>query len=140
MHLLHHQVQDKPVEKIQPGVNNLSEAQDEHIAQGLESMVAHSETNHDVSHGIHMHGKNVFEVPWIHKMIPGIEKLASNYHIGNFVVVRESGERIFESMPIYARCVLFKPFIAATRMIIYRIGMHLVQFKLPFGYSSDLRP
>ncbi|KAF8826105.1 hypothetical protein HHX47_DHR6000719 [Lentinula edodes] len=103
MHLLHHQVQDKPVEKIQPGVNNLSEAQDEHIAQGLESMVAHSETNHDVSHGIHMHGKNVFEVPWIHKMIPGIEKLASNYHIGNFVVVRESGERIFESMPIYAR-------------------------------------
>ncbi|GAW01512.1 hypothetical protein LENED_003112 [Lentinula edodes] len=129
MHLLHHQVQDKPVEKIQPGVNNLSEAQDEHIAQGLESMVAHSETNHDVSHGIHMHGKNVFEVPWIHKMIPGIEKLASNYHIGNFVVVRESGERIFESMPIYARIGMHLLFYGSARETVlhYRSVAHLLQ-------------
>ena len=25
------------------------------------------------------------------------------YHVGNFVIVRETGEKIFESMPIYAR-------------------------------------
>ncbi|KAJ4470099.1 phosphatidylserine decarboxylase-domain-containing protein [Lentinula aciculospora] len=129
MHLLHHQVQDKPVEKFQPEVNNLSEAQDEHIAKGLESMVAHSETNHDVSHGIHMHGKNVFEVPWIHKMIPGIEKLAANYHIGNFVVVRESGERIFESMPIYARIGMHLLFYGSAREAILHYGSveHLLQ-------------
>ncbi|KAJ3995608.1 phosphatidylserine decarboxylase-domain-containing protein [Lentinula boryana] len=129
MHLLHHQVQDKPVEKIQPQTNNLSEAQDEHIAKGLESMVAHSETNHDVSHGIHMHGKNVLEVPWIHKMIPGIEKLAANYHIGNFVVVRGSGEKIFESMPIYARIGMHLLFYGSARETVlnYRSVEHLLQ-------------
>ncbi|KAJ3801733.1 phosphatidylserine decarboxylase-domain-containing protein [Lentinula aff. detonsa] len=129
MHLLHHQVQDKPVEKIQPQTNSLSEAQDEHIAQGLESMVAQSETNHDVSHGIHMHGKNVLEVPWIHKMIPGIEKLAANYHIGNFVVVRESGEKIFESMPIYARIGMHLLFYGSARETVlnYRSVEHLLQ-------------
>ncbi|KIK50764.1 hypothetical protein GYMLUDRAFT_182269 [Collybiopsis luxurians FD-317 M1] len=56
-----------------------------------------------------MHGKHIFGIPWIHNMIPGIENLAAQYHIGNFVVIRETGERIFESMPIYAR-----------------IGMHLL--------------
>ncbi|KAJ3986296.1 phosphatidylserine decarboxylase-domain-containing protein [Lentinula detonsa] len=129
MHLLHHQVQDKPVEEIQPQTNNLSEAQDEHIAKGLESMVAQSETNHDVSHGIHMHGKNVLEVPWIHKMIPGIEKLAANYHIGNFVVVRESGEKIFESMPIYARIGMHLLFYGSARETVlnYRSVEHLLQ-------------
>ncbi|KAJ3745744.1 phosphatidylserine decarboxylase-domain-containing protein [Lentinula detonsa] len=129
MHVLHHQVQDKPVEKIQPQTNNLSEAQDEHIAKGLESMVAQSETNHDVSHGIHMHGKNVLEVPWIHKMIPGIEKLAANYHIGNFVVVRESGEKIFESMPIYARIGMHLLFYGSARETVlnYRSVEHLLQ-------------
>ncbi|KAJ3730022.1 phosphatidylserine decarboxylase-domain-containing protein [Lentinula guzmanii] len=129
MHLLHHQVQDKPVEKIQPQTNNLSEAQDEHIAKGLESMVAQSETNHDVSHGIHMHGKTVLEVPWIHKMIPGIEKLAANYHIGNFVVVRESGEKIFESMPIYARIGMHLLFYGSARETVlnYKSVEHLLQ-------------
>ena len=104
MHFFQHEVSDKAIETYQPQVHNhLSNAGDESIAKGLESMVAHSDTNHDVSHGIHMHGKHIFGIPWIQKMIPGIENLAAEYHIGNYVVIRESGERIFESMPIYAR-------------------------------------
>src|ERR1700761_9228704 len=71
MHFLHHEVNDKPVETMQTGVNNLSDANDENMAQGLESLVSHSESNQDVSHGIHMHGKNIFQIPWIHKLIPG---------------------------------------------------------------------
>ncbi|KAJ3777685.1 phosphatidylserine decarboxylase-domain-containing protein [Lentinula raphanica] len=129
MHLLHHQVQDKPIENSQSAADNLSEAQDDNVAKGLESMVAHSETSHDVSHGIHMHGKTVFEVPWIQKMIPGIEKLAANYHIGNFVVVRKSGERIFESMPIYARIGMHLLFYGSARETIlnYKSVGHLLQ-------------
>ena len=38
--------------------------------------------------------------------VPGLEKLASDYHVGNFVSMR-TGERFFESMPIYPRCVTF---------------------------------
>jgi phosphatidylserine decarboxylase len=38
--------------------------------------------------------------PWLGKYIPGLETLAAEYHVGNFVVIRETGEQIFESMPI----------------------------------------
>lgn len=46
---------------------------------------------------------------WITKLIPGIEKLAAEYHIGNFVALRGKNEDFFESMPLYTR-----------------IGMHLL--------------
>jgi phosphatidylserine decarboxylase len=129
MHFFHHQVNDKPVEKLDSSVNNLSDAQTDHVAKGLESMVAHSETNHDVSHGIHMHGKNILEVGWITEMIPGIEKLATSYHIGNFVLVRETQERIFESMPIYARIGMHLLFYgnAQEKVLQYRSVEHLLQ-------------
>lgn len=45
----------------------------------------------------------LLELPLVHKLIPGIEKLASEYHVGNFVIDRTNGERFFESMPIYTR-------------------------------------
>lgn len=92
---------EKPLENMD--TNNLSEATNANMAEGLETMVSRSESHNDVSHGIHMHGHNLLEVPWIHKMIPGVEKLASAYHIGNFVIDRRNGEKFFESMPIYAR-------------------------------------
>ncbi|KAI4527552.1 hypothetical protein K525DRAFT_231850 [Schizophyllum commune Loenen D] len=41
--------------------------------------------------------------------IPWLERLAAKYHVGNYVIVRETGERVFEYMPLYAR-----------------IGMHLL--------------
>lgn len=98
------QLSNKPVESaLSPTA--LPDANQDDAAHGLEALVEHSATENDVGHGIHMHGKNIFEIPWIHRMIPGIEKLATEYHIGNFVVERETGERIFESMPIYARFV-----------------------------------
>ncbi|KIY45019.1 hypothetical protein FISHEDRAFT_67255 [Fistulina hepatica ATCC 64428] len=42
-------------------------------------------------------------------MVPGLEKLAAAYHVGNFVMVREKRQLVFEFMPLYAR-----------------IGMHLL--------------
>ncbi|KAJ7155452.1 phosphatidylserine decarboxylase-domain-containing protein [Mycena crocata] len=105
---------DKPLETIKPahvdgGSNNLPGLSDEKLAEGLVKLVDHSQKHTDVSQGIHASSHTIFAIHWIHKLIPGIEELAAQYHIGNFVAIRGSNERIFEAMPIYAR-----------------IGMHLL--------------
>ncbi|KAF7309803.1 hypothetical protein MIND_00352200 [Mycena indigotica] len=97
---------DKPLEKVHP--DNLPHIGHEEAANGLVALVDHSE-KHDVSQGIHASSHTIFSIPWIHKLIPGIEKLAAAYHIGNFVAIRGSKNQIFEAMPLYAR-----------------IGMHLL--------------
>ncbi|KAJ6607469.1 phosphatidylserine decarboxylase-domain-containing protein [Mycena sp. CBHHK59/15] len=98
---------DKPLETIHP--DNLPDVTSDQMAQGLVSLVDHSQKHPDVSQGIHASSHTIFNIPWIHRLIPGIEKLAAEYHIGNFVAIRGSKEQIFEAMPIYAR-----------------IGMHLL--------------
>lgn len=42
-------------------------------------------------------------LPWLHKLIPGLEKLAAKYNMGNYVKMRGSDEKFFEPMPLYAR-------------------------------------
>ncbi|KWU43859.1 hypothetical protein RHOSPDRAFT_34660 [Rhodotorula sp. JG-1b] len=43
--------------------------------------------------------------PWLQRLIPGIEKLAAGYHLGNYVLTRtDPPEKVWESMPIYVRC------------------------------------
>ncbi|KAJ6581452.1 phosphatidylserine decarboxylase-domain-containing protein [Mycena capillaripes] len=116
---------EKPLEHIHSQTNNLPGLSNEQAAQGLVALVDHSQKHTDVSQGIHASSHTIFSVPWIHRLIPGIEKsvlpvlsstfcsthprLAASYHIGNFVAIRGSKEQIFEAMPIYAR-----------------IGMHLL--------------
>ncbi|KAG6827662.1 hypothetical protein H0H92_010858 [Tricholoma furcatifolium] len=102
----------KPIEQIDPA--NLPDASPDHAASALTALVDHSSENANVGHGIHAPMHALLNVPWIHKMIPGIEKVAAEYHVGNYVIVRATGETIFESMPIYAR-----------------VGMHL----LFYGYG-----
>ncbi|KAF7308526.1 hypothetical protein HMN09_00701700 [Mycena chlorophos] len=97
---------DKPLEKVHP--DNLPGLSDEQAANGLAALVEHSSQNKP-GHGIHASSHTIFNIPWIHKLIPGIEKLASAYHVGNFVVIRGTKQQIFEAMPLYAR-----------------IGMHLL--------------
>lgn len=94
---------DKPVEVIHP--DNLPDAGEDHMASALTALVDHSARHTDVSQGIHAPMRSVMKIPWIHSLIPGIEKLAVAYHIGNFVVVRGTNEPFFESMPLYARLV-----------------------------------
>ncbi|KAJ7876782.1 phosphatidylserine decarboxylase-domain-containing protein [Mycena leptocephala] len=100
---------EKPLEHIRPQSNNLPHLTNEQAAQGLVSLVDHSQRHTDVSQGIHASSHTIFSIPWIHSLIPGIEKLAAEFHIGNYVAIRGSKEQIFEAMPIYAR-----------------IGMHLL--------------
>lgn len=92
----------KPVEAINS--SSLPEATVDDAAKGLESMVEHSATEQHVGQGLHMHTESIIDIPhWLRQLIPGIDRLAAEYHLGNFVVVRETGEKVFESMPIYAR-------------------------------------
>lgn len=102
-HISAHVADTKPVETVHP--DNLPAAsQDPGLAAtALEKLVAHSEDHGDVKHGIHAPMHMLHNIPLVHKLVPGIEQLASQYHVGNFVIVRSTGERIFESMPIYPR-------------------------------------
>jgi phosphatidylserine decarboxylase len=92
---------DKPIEVIHP--DNLPDATQGEMGKALEALVDYSESHSNVAQGIHARMHLVPHIPWLHPLIKGIEKVATNYHVGNYVVVRETGEKIFESMPIYAR-------------------------------------
>lgn len=92
---------DKPVENIHP--DNLPDATKEDFANALVHVVEQSDTNDDVSHHLHSPFRDVVKMRWITKLIPGIEKLAAEYHIGNFVALRGKNEDFFESMPLYTR-------------------------------------
>lgn len=101
----------KPIETIHP--SNLPNVKDPAlVAEALNHLVDQStEHNHNVHHTIHAPMHNLRELPdsvkeKLKEYVPGLEKLASDYHVGNFVSMR-TGERFFESMPIYPRCVTF---------------------------------
>ncbi|KZT64876.1 hypothetical protein DAEQUDRAFT_677771 [Daedalea quercina L-15889] len=65
------------------------------------------------------------QLPLVHKLIPGLEKLATEYHVGNYVYNRETGQRFWESMPIYPS----------------RLGMHLLFYgkeQRKFMHNKDV--
>lgn len=86
---------DKPVELIK--ADSLSPAEQKHFGKALEAVVDQS----NLAHGIHAH--SLIHMPFLKKLIPGLEDLASKYHFGNYVAMRGTDEKFFESMPIYAR-------------------------------------
>ncbi|CAL1711900.1 unnamed protein product [Somion occarium] len=105
------QVENKPIEKIHPS-NFPKESQDPEItAQALDTLVEQSAKHDDVQHNIHTPMHRLLHNRLIQNLIPGIEKIASEYHVGNFVMMRGTGEKFFESMPLYPR-----------------LGMHLLYY------------
>jgi phosphatidylserine decarboxylase len=97
----------KPIEAIHP--DNLPSAKHDHIAKAFSALVERSANSPNVAEHIHAPMHIVQDLPWVHSLIPGIEKLAAKYHVGNYVAVRGKNETFFESMPLYVR-----------------LGMHLV--------------
>jgi phosphatidylserine decarboxylase len=77
----------------------------EHVADALYAAVDASATNADVQAGIHAPMHKVPTHGLFSKFVPGLEHLATTFHVGNFVVVRGTDEKFFESMPIYTRSV-----------------------------------
>jgi phosphatidylserine decarboxylase len=115
---------DKPMEQIH--IDSLPDAQPDHLANGLVALVEHSADHENVSEDIQAAMFAVSSIPWLGRLVPGIEHLASKYHIGNFVVVRDTNEKIFESMPIYARSVYTSMIPHSVLTHNFRIGMHLL--------------
>lgn len=107
---------DKPIE--QNHIDNLPDATPDHLADGLKALVEHSSSHSDVSQNIHATVLTISRIPWFDGLIPGIEKLAARYHVGNFVIVRYTNEKIFETMPIYARSV-------CRFFILYSLPIHI---------------
>lgn len=98
---LHHTNVDKPIDPMT--ADSLPGASHEDVAKGLSSLVSHSADNPNVAHHILAPMHSLSKLPWVHHLIPGIEKLAVEYHCGNYVVVRGTNEPFFETMPLYAR-------------------------------------
>ncbi|KAG6857427.1 hypothetical protein H0H87_003494 [Tephrocybe sp. NHM501043] len=88
-------------EKIHPSDD--PDASPDNYALALSALVDYSATHPDVAQGIHAPIHSLFRLSWIHALIPGIEKLAAAHHVGNYVLIRETREPVFESMSIYAR-------------------------------------
>ncbi|CAG8443664.1 13311_t:CDS:10 [Acaulospora colombiana] len=69
-------------------------------------------TKYDVSASIFAPSTSLTPVErWFYKLIPPLRNLAVKNHFGNFVIERETREKVWEMMPVYAR-----------------IGMHLLFF------------
>ncbi|PPQ97431.1 hypothetical protein CVT26_006778 [Gymnopilus dilepis] len=104
----------KPIDPIRSEGHPLGDVKQEAVIKGLSKLVATSADEPDVGHHIlaPVHTLNKSHFDWIRKLIPGIERVAVEYHVGNFVAIRGTDEKVFESMPLYAREV--------------RLGMHLL--------------
>ncbi|KAI6010719.1 phosphatidylserine decarboxylase-domain-containing protein [Pisolithus orientalis] len=92
----------KPIENIHP--NNLQRVQKEVVIHAFRQLVEHSHPSKgkgNVTTTVHAFAHS--RVEWLHKVVPELETLAEKYHIGNFVAIRGTNQRFFESMPIYAR-------------------------------------
>jgi len=65
----------------------------------------HPDNRNDVTQGIHGHIHHFASGhhSWLNKFVPQLEALAAKYHVGNYVAIRGTNQRFFESMPIYAR-------------------------------------
>ncbi|KAI0737253.1 phosphatidylserine decarboxylase-domain-containing protein [Daedaleopsis nitida] len=101
-HMSANVAETKPVESIQ--VEHLPDVKDpEDIVAALEELLKMSKDQVDVKNGMQIPMHMVCDVPLVHRLIPGLQELASKYHIGNFVIVRATGERVFESMPLFTR-------------------------------------
>lgn len=94
---------DKPIEVIHP--DNLPRAKHDHVAKALMTLVERSAKYPDVAEHLHAPMHKIQHMSWLHSLVPGIEKLAVKYHIGNYIAVRGSNETFFESMPLYVRWV-----------------------------------
>jgi phosphatidylserine decarboxylase len=76
--------------------------------------IVESSTHADVKDSIHAHltpsrSNSIIReathklTPWVKKFDVKLEDLTVKHHAGNYVINRDTGEKFFESMPIYAR-------------------------------------
>src|SRR5258708_2419478 len=91
----------KPIESIHP--DNLPRAECDHVVKAFEKLIERSDKHSNVTEHLHASMETVKDLSWLHSLIPGIEKLAAKYHVGNFVAIRGTDEKFFETMPLYAR-------------------------------------
>ncbi|KAI0737248.1 phosphatidylserine decarboxylase-domain-containing protein [Daedaleopsis nitida] len=114
-HLPAEVAETKPVENIK--VEHLSDAkQPDDVAVALDKLVTMSEEHDDVKHAVHAPMHMLSDLPLVHNLVPGLEDLANKFHVGNYVHVRATGEKIFESMPIYPRLGMHLLFYGGTQI------------------------
>jgi phosphatidylserine decarboxylase len=114
---------EKVIKDVHP--KNLPETTQESMEKSLAAIVEHTSGHYDLTQGIHAHSAHLTGSHWVIGLIPGLENLyvqdyaglsctvlnsyrSAKFHFGNYVVVRDTGKKLFESMPIYARSLCYQ--------------------------------
>ncbi|GMK59867.1 hypothetical protein CspeluHIS016_0900840 [Cutaneotrichosporon spelunceum] len=81
------------------------------------------------------------DVEWIKHFFPSaetVDRLFVKEHMGNFVVDRVSGRKVFESMPLYVRVGMHLLFVSASRAVAYRtVENQLIEQSIKQGKLYD---
>lgn len=119
----------KPVEQIRP--ENLSHVDKDLIAAGFRQLIEHSRSSSskgDADVAQSALGFAHSRIPWLNELIPELEELANKYHVGNFVAVRGTNERVFESMPIFVRLGMHLVFYGYEQVRVLEESMYVQDF------------
>ncbi|WVR04306.1 phosphatidylserine decarboxylase [Kwoniella sp. DSM 27419] len=84
---------------------------------GAQDQLAPSEVRADA---VHSHGKQ--SKSWIARFFPSeetVDKLFNMEHMGNYVIDRVTGRKIFETMPIYVRVGMHLLFVSGSTFMSY---------------------
>ncbi|ORX36174.1 phosphatidylserine decarboxylase-domain-containing protein [Kockovaella imperatae] len=116
-----------------PGATEqLPDEMGEPLEKSLDHLVEHSRPWHDVGENdelapsekrqdlIHAHGGE--SKSWIKKLWPSsetVDHLFKYEHMGNYVIDRQNGRKIFESMPLYVRVGMHLLFVSGATYMSY---------------------
>ncbi|WVQ76654.1 phosphatidylserine decarboxylase [Cryptococcus sp. DSM 104548] len=79
---------------------------------------------------VHSHGTGAKK--WVAKFFPSeetLDRLFAGQHMGNYVIDRASGKKIFETMPIYVRIGMHLLFVSGNSYMSYKSVEKLLQDK-----------
>ncbi|CAK9785355.1 hypothetical protein CC85DRAFT_284571 [Cutaneotrichosporon oleaginosum] len=90
---------------------------------------------------VHAATPTIADKSWLKHFFPSaetVDRLFAREHMGNFVVDRQTGRKVFESMPLYVRVGMHLLFVSASQAVAYRaVEQLLITQSLKQGEQYD---
>ncbi|KIY68378.1 hypothetical protein CYLTODRAFT_395522 [Cylindrobasidium torrendii FP15055 ss-10] len=96
---------------------SLKETDQDDLARALEALI-HATDPSSSTDSAELNSVDLRTAGWLKDLLPELERLAASYHFGNFVVTRGTGEKVFESMPLYARIGMHLLFYGRAQILV----------------------
>lgn len=97
---------------------SLKETDQDDLARALEALVHITDPSDSSTGSAELNSIDLQTAGWLKDLLPELERLAASYHFGNFVVQRGTGEKVFESMPLYARIGMHLLFYGRAQVLV----------------------